>query len=69
MQGLGNLVEFMEGEGLEIKGLTYSPIKGPAGNIEFLLYALKKGPSVVSSYPSEAIYEVVKEAHSKLAKR
>ncbi|MGB4736008.1 MAG: TlyA family RNA methyltransferase [Bacillota bacterium] len=66
---IGNLVEFMEGEGLEIKGLTYSPIKGPAGNIEFLLYALKKGPLVVSSYPSEAIYEVVKEAHSKLAKR
>jgi 23S rRNA (cytidine1920-2'-O)/16S rRNA (cytidine1409-2'-O)-methyltransferase len=30
------LVGFLEGIGLEVKGLTYSPITGPAGNIEFL---------------------------------
>lgn len=30
-------------DGWTVKGITESPIKGPEGNIEFLLYATKKG--------------------------
>ena len=30
------------------KGLSYSPIKGPEGNIEYLLYLGKEGSDAVS---------------------
>ncbi len=35
---LKNTMDSAEETGLHLKGLTYSPIKGPAGNIEFLAY-------------------------------
>ena len=35
------IIGFAEGIGFEIRNLEYSPIKGPEGNIEYLLY-LKK---------------------------
>jgi 23S rRNA (cytidine1920-2'-O)/16S rRNA (cytidine1409-2'-O)-methyltransferase len=49
-------------------GITFSPIKGPAGNIEFLVY-LKRGyghDSSVISVDDDAISEVVKSAHIEL---
>ena len=33
-----NIVEFAKGINYSIKGLTYSSIKGPAGNIEYLIW-------------------------------
>lgn len=36
------IVEFASFIKLDVKGLTFSPVKGPEGNIEYLLY-LKKG--------------------------
>jgi 23S rRNA (cytidine1920-2'-O)/16S rRNA (cytidine1409-2'-O)-methyltransferase len=30
--------------GLEVKGVTASPIKGPKGNVEYLMYAIKSPP-------------------------
>ena len=43
------------------QGLTFSPIKGPKGNIEFLLWAQKKGnPATIF------ISEVVRAAHAQL---
>ncbi|HXL03777.1 MAG TPA: TlyA family RNA methyltransferase [Bacillota bacterium] len=60
------LVQFMEGIGLEIKGLTYSPITGPAGNIEFFVYAIKRETSTLDSYSLEAIFQVVETAHREL---
>jgi 23S rRNA (cytidine1920-2'-O)/16S rRNA (cytidine1409-2'-O)-methyltransferase len=30
--------------GLEVKGVTASPIKGPKGNVEYLMYAVKSPP-------------------------
>lgn len=35
------IVEFAEETGFTVKNLTYSPIKGPEGNIEYLLYITK----------------------------
>ncbi len=50
-------------------GLLYSPIRGPEGNIEYLLY-LKKPDSLVTTDiylpDSTSIAAVVKEAHEKL---
>lgn len=35
------VTEFLIGEGWEIRGLIDSPIQGPDGNLEFLVYAVK----------------------------
>jgi 23S rRNA (cytidine1920-2'-O)/16S rRNA (cytidine1409-2'-O)-methyltransferase len=50
---------------LTTKGLTYSPIKGPAGNIEYLIW-LHKGKSVThnASRVMEMIDKVISEAHA-----
>ncbi len=48
--------------GFGLLGLTYSPIKGPKGNIEYLMY-IKKG-SDDAVYPEPEL--VVKKAHEKL---
>ncbi|MPM18540.1 hypothetical protein SDC9_64952 [bioreactor metagenome] len=52
---------------LELKpiGLTFSPIKGPEGNIEYLLYLTNLGMDTVTT---ETIDEVVNQAHLGLAR-
>jgi 23S rRNA (cytidine1920-2'-O)/16S rRNA (cytidine1409-2'-O)-methyltransferase len=37
-----NISDWAIKEGLTIKGLTFSPIKGPSGNIEFLIWLQKR---------------------------
>ncbi len=45
----------------KLKGLTYSPIRGPEGNIEYLIYlGIKDGEETISA---ERINGIVKEAH------
>lgn len=36
------VIDYADMIGFEVKGLTYSPIKGPEGNIEYLVYIVKK---------------------------
>jgi len=50
----------------DVKGLTFSPVKGPEGNIEYLLY-LKKG-SGVSEIEEDAAVKVVDLSHDELDK-
>lgn len=56
---------FTEALGFAVKGLTFSPIKGPNGNIEYLMYIKKNGGE------SDAIdiAAVVAEAHEALDRR
>ena len=56
---------FTEALGFAVKGLTFSPIKGPNGNIEYLMYVEKNGGE------SDAIdiAAVVAEAHEALDRR
>lgn len=35
---INNVIEFSKNLGYQVSGLTYSPIKGPSGNIEYLIY-------------------------------
>lgn len=81
---LNQVNEQMQRLGLCIRHLTFSPIKGPAGNIEFLAHVMKSsskaqtesaaqaqslsGESVDNRVTSETIQETVKTAHSVLAK-
>ena len=64
-----NVIAFAKTAGFEILGLTYSPVKGPEGNIEYLLY-LKKRPAQTGE-DCEKLTEpdagsVVREAHEEL---
>ncbi len=54
--------------GFEILGIDHSPIRGPEGNIEYLLYMQNdtKEPSVVSEEERAKIKELVNTAHRTL---
>ncbi|MCL2221686.1 MAG: TlyA family RNA methyltransferase [Oscillospiraceae bacterium] len=44
---LDAFIGYSEGSGFLLKGLSYSPIKGPKGNIEFLSHLSKTGEKVI----------------------
>lgn len=52
------VVSFCKQNNLAVKGLTFSPIRGPEGNIEYLLYLEKGGESVETD-----IAGVVEQSH------
>lgn len=52
--------EYAQTNGFEIIGLTYSPIKGPNGNIEFLAYLQNHAKMCISDVMIESI---INEAH------
>lgn len=65
---LKRVVAGIAGAGFLPCGITFSPIKGPAGNIEFLVY-VKRGygnDSTVSMVDEECILRVVESAHNEL---
>lgn len=51
--------------GLNVEDITYSPIKGPKGNIEFLVYVINK-PSDNSLDFEKLAFDVVESAHEEL---
>ena len=60
------MLAFADATGFGIAGLSFSPITGPKGNIEFLLYMQKgstKNDASLHKF-SEIIPEIVKNAHS-----
>lgn len=52
----------------EILGLEYSPIKGPAGNIEYLLYLRKTASNLELFSARNTIKQIVEKAHNELKK-
>jgi len=71
MEVLQDIILFTIDNGLKTKGLTYSPIKGPEGNIEYLLYLSKQSNSnqnslIVKENAEDEIKKVVLESHSRL---
>lgn len=63
------VINFAIGLNLFIKGLTFSPVKGPEGNIEYLLYMQKRNEKM-SEYETDKIIKdiekVVDEAKTTL---
>lgn len=56
------IIEFSRNLGFSIKGLSKSPIKGPKGNIEFLIYLVKEeNPYVDDILTDNYIVEIIKE--------
>ena len=64
---LQKILSFALQAGFEIKGLTFSPIKGPEGNIEYLTYLINKKSDSYSDY-TELIDRVVLMSHQTLSK-
>ena len=62
MQVVKDLVDFSAENGFTVMGLDYSPIKGPEGNIEYLMY-LK---NCICSGPGIDIESVVLNSHKEL---
>ena len=58
------VINFCVSEGLSVFGLDYSPIKGSAGNIEFLLYVKKNNASV--SFDEKMVSDIVTKSHTEL---
>ncbi len=61
---LRSLVAFAPTVGLQVKDLSYSPITGPKGNMEFLAY-LTNGQDIVMT--DSRIHALVRQAHEVLA--
>lgn len=65
-QVLENITIFAEKIGFDVLGLSYSPIKGGEGNIEFLLHLYWDGTPDSGKNEDISIEEVVKTAHGNL---
>ncbi|MGX6978507.1 TlyA family RNA methyltransferase [Vagococcus elongatus] len=65
---LFQLLSFMQEAGYEIQGVSYSPIRGGEGNIEFLAYLINsKQPKIKpESSIKELSQEIVAKAHQSL---
>ncbi|SFA87611.1 TlyA family RNA methyltransferase [Clostridium frigidicarnis] len=59
------IVEFLLEKGVTIIDLDFSPIKGPEGNIEYLVYFTKDN-SVISEFNMNKVEEIVSESHKDL---
>lgn len=65
-QVINNVISFAKGEGFGIAGLDFSPIKGPEGNIEYLLHLTLGDDDAVSS---EQVAQLVVRSHGDLDKK
>ncbi len=60
--------EYCESIGFEVLGLDHSPIKGPEGNIEYLIYIKKVDLSSLEKGDRAIVHEIVSQAHDTLDK-
>ena len=60
-----HVIEWASEHGFGIRGLTYSPVRGPEGNIEYLLL-LDRHPDEQQEDWRQAIEKVVTESHETL---
>lgn len=61
------VVDFAHQNGFSVLGLTYSPVKGPEGNIEYLVHLQKRGEPVCN-VDREMIDSIVDGSHQQLDK-
>jgi 23S rRNA (cytidine1920-2'-O)/16S rRNA (cytidine1409-2'-O)-methyltransferase len=66
MEVLRDIMHYAQSIEFGIKDLTYSPIKGPEGNIEFLLYISKTNTSITEYELDSLVERVVNESHSSM---
>ncbi len=64
---IGEIIRFSRNEGYSVKHLSFSPITGGEGNIEFLVH-LKSEEETADTFQEEDIAKVVSEAHLQFKK-
>lgn len=65
-----NVLQFAEETGFTVAGLDFSPIRGPEGNIEYLMYLKKQQASQdtpLSLFDSRSIEALVRRSHEAFA--
>lgn len=62
---VNRIVQFTQSEGFDVLGLTYSPVRGPEGNIEYLQW-IKKSDATSGNIGAEDVSKVVTAAHETL---
>jgi 23S rRNA (cytidine1920-2'-O)/16S rRNA (cytidine1409-2'-O)-methyltransferase len=60
------IVDFAVSIELTVMGLTFSPIKGPEGNIEYLVYLKKKKELEINNEIHDLIENIVKKSHNNM---
>ncbi len=67
---IGNIISYAGSLGFAICGLDFSPIRGPEGNIEYLLYIKKENQEFegISQEQEEEIRQVVEDAQEHAVK-
>ncbi len=65
---IGSVIDFSSSNGFLVRDLTWSPIKGPEGNIEYLLWLTKTNAPSGQKEPAESfvISDIVAGAHDEL---
>ncbi|MBE6753278.1 MAG: TlyA family RNA methyltransferase [Ruminococcaceae bacterium] len=58
------VINFLTDNGFSVKGLDFSPVKGPEGNIEYLVYASVGGNQ--NEFTPQYIAELVERSHNEL---
>lgn len=61
------IAAFAAAQGLGILGLSFSPIKGPEGNIEYLIYLDKSQTGMTEAEVRQTLEEVVRASHETLS--
>ena len=61
------IVEYVRTQGLGILGLDFSPIKGPEGNIEYLIYLDKSRSGMHEDEVQARVDTVVAQSHKILS--
>lgn len=59
------IIDYLIGEDLNVLGLSYSPIKGPEGNIEYLVY-FSKDRKKQSEFNREIVETIVEASHNEI---
>lgn len=65
-QVIRSMLDFTQENGFSILGLTYSPIKGPEGNIEYLMYIRKCADGEKAQRCDTDPAQIVAQAHGEL---
>ena len=64
-----NIVSFASSQKFKVSGLSYSPVKGPEGNIEYLIYLKKSSEITPCDEYIEYAKELAKVSHEALDKK
>ena len=65
-QVIENVIKYAEDNGLHTAGLTFSPVTGAKGNIEYLLFLVKKPSEDSQIVDEDFIDKTVNTSHEEL---